>query len=500
MGRDAFRTAAFAAGAAWLAGCTALLGLDDKTFDGAGGAASTSSGAGGAGGTGGGGGAPSGGRTVWAIVSSVVGGSAAIGGLAVDAGGTIWVAGDFSGTLTLGTCPPITASGLRSAFWAKLGPQGSCDATGTFSAGSDEEVVARDIAVDPTGGVVLAGRFQGTVEVPQPAQSLTSAGSSDMFALKLDPQGNPVWSWQYGGAAFESAESVAVDAAGHTSVAGAIPGAGGQDVLVANLDPAGVLAWGKPFGSVEDDAALAVAVFPADGRVAAAGVIGATANVDSTQLFTTAENAFAVTFSAAGTAGFGAANPETGPSAMRALAFDPSGDALFVAGGFQDTLKLEADPGATPIKTLTATDVNGFVARLDLSGTADYAQVGQFEALLSPSPDRISALAVDPQSGDVVAAGAVRGEISFVDAQGAAAGGDDIVVARLDPTLTHVRWMRVIGEQGGPDSDQSAAAAAFDPTTGITVVAGTFTGSVDFGEGSPREASTPELFILALEP
>ena len=109
--------------------------------------------------------------------------------IAVDGSGNVYTTGWFTGTPDfdpgVGTSHLTSAGGL-DIFISKL------DAAGNFgwakSMGDIEEDRGYSIAVDGSGNVYTTGWFTGTVDFDSGAgtSNLTSAGSGDIFILKLD--------------------------------------------------------------------------------------------------------------------------------------------------------------------------------------------------------------------------------------------------------------------------------------------------------------------------
>jgi outer membrane protein assembly factor BamB len=97
------------------------------------------------------------------------------------------------------------------------------------------------LAVDPLGGVYVAGYTDGSFE------GATAGGSRDMFVVKFDHAGNRLWARQYGDADFESANALAADPDGGVYVAGVRnPSDGGgpiQDALLGRYSADGTLLW-----------------------------------------------------------------------------------------------------------------------------------------------------------------------------------------------------------------------------------------------------------------
>lgn len=128
--------------------------------------------------------------------------------------------------------------------------------------GSPESDFVACFAADGAGGVYVAGNTDGTL----PGQ--TSAGHTDVFLRKYDSAGNEVWTRQFGTPGWDSmswnipTRTIAVDDSGSVFmggfVAGTLPGqapAGGGDAFVRKYDPDGNELWTRQFGSEHDDRA-----------------------------------------------------------------------------------------------------------------------------------------------------------------------------------------------------------------------------------------------------
>jgi len=136
-----------------------------------------------------------------------------------------------------------------------------------YVAYSQNNAVARGIAVDNAGDVYLAG-FTGIGPFP--------TGSSDAFVAKLNPSGTAlVYFTTIGGSSSDYGSSIAVDQNGNAYVAGstessdfpvksAAQGAkpGGQDGFVTKLDANGVIAFSTYLGGSGSDSLSAIAVDP----------------------------------------------------------------------------------------------------------------------------------------------------------------------------------------------------------------------------------------------
>ena len=130
--------------------------------------------------------------------------------------------------------------------------------------GSWESDFARSVAIGPSGDVYVVGETNGTL----PGQR--SAGGRDAFLRRYDPEGSERWTRQFGGRGGEVATGVAVDGAGEAYVVGttaaALPGqrwAGDYDAFIGKYDGAGRELWTRQFGSVAGDGARGIALDPA---------------------------------------------------------------------------------------------------------------------------------------------------------------------------------------------------------------------------------------------
>jgi len=81
--------------------------------------------------------------------------------------------------------------------------------------GGTGEANYMDMAVDASGSVYVTGYFTGTVDFDPGAGvlDLTSNGGQDIFVCKLDQNGNFIWVKQIGSTGRDRGTSIALDAA-----------------------------------------------------------------------------------------------------------------------------------------------------------------------------------------------------------------------------------------------------------------------------------------------
>ena len=184
--------------------------------------------------------------------------------VAIDSTGNVYVAG-----LTAGILPDQTSDGDRDAFVRKYDPDG--DELWTRQFGSSGSDTALGVALDPGGNVYVAGRTNGEL----PGQ--TSTGPRDAFVRKYGPDGDELWTRQFGTSGDDDVREIAVDAEGNVYVggqtSGILPGqtsAGDTDAFVRKYDSNGDEQWTRQFGSSGRDRARAVAL-DSGGNVYVAG-------------------------------------------------------------------------------------------------------------------------------------------------------------------------------------------------------------------------------------
>src|SRR5262249_6104714 len=83
--------------------------------------------------------------------------------------------------------------------------------------GDIESQYGQTVAVDSSGNIALTGYFSGTIDLG--GGVLTSAGNDDMFLAKFDAQGNYLWAKQFGSPAYDYPATARFDAAGNIVLA-----------------------------------------------------------------------------------------------------------------------------------------------------------------------------------------------------------------------------------------------------------------------------------------
>ncbi|WP_437812733.1 hypothetical protein [Sorangium sp. So ce1078] len=211
--------------------------------------------------------------------------------VAVDADGSILLAGGFRDPIDLGGGPLMNPfDGLQISFVARFDADGNH--LWSRAASGDERHFPRAIAADGAGNVIVSGSFEGLLDFTGGASPLSSAGGlfdEDVFVSKFDASGNHLWSKGFGTIDIDRGEGLAVDGAGNVVLAGfflgagpgtldfgggPLPSAGSSDIFVAKLDPDGHHVWSRSYGDPNSQNAAAVAVDPWDNVLVTGGFAG----------------------------------------------------------------------------------------------------------------------------------------------------------------------------------------------------------------------------------
>jgi hypothetical protein len=446
------------------------------------------------------------------FVSAVAGGSPVndvnlgdnIRDLALDGSGNTYVVGKFSGTVDFDRGPGVyelssTPANVRTNYAAKYDASGGLVWARSFG-GNANDGNDRELAVDSGGNVYVVGSFIGTADFG--STTLTSAGSLDAFATKIDASGNIVWAKQYGGANFDIGCGVAVDGAGNVLVlAQLLPTAsGGMDALIEKLDSSnGGELWRGQFGgstsggrksSTNWARASNIAVDSAGG-VYATGEMGGTVDFDPSS-GTTAQPglAYVTKFTADGNfawaRNFSKSNSKANFAAVTPadIVIDANGT-IFTTGDFVGSV--DFDPGTQTSQkfVLTSGDSTSiraaYASALNSSGNFLWTNSTRSVSQLSAQHTVPETIAVDGVGG-VYIAGSFRGTVNFNPAATSfvltSAGDSDAFLWNLN-TNGNVLWA---GQMGGTGSDSARGIAA--DGAGSIFVAGNFSGTADFDPGA----------------
>lgn len=403
-------------------------------------------------------------------------------GVAVDAAGNVLFNGFTTSAFDIGGGPLLHGGGFDS-FLTKRDAGGQHLWSKGYGSGNGQFIWR--VATDGAQNIYVCGWFYQTIDFG--GEPLVNGGESNAFIAKLDPQGNRLWSKQFGDGDLQLCLGLAVDGAGNAIIAGPfrsginlgggpLASAGGYDAFVAKFDPAGNHLWSVRYGQASDDGAEDVAV-DAMGNVIVTGYAGGSVHYNSGP--TTAygaEDVLVLKLDPGGNELWSARFGDAGSQIAQHVEVDSAGS-IVVSGGFSSALDFGGGP-------LVSAGASAFLAKLDSAGnhlwSKALAGVGQFLPIAIDSADRITAT------------GAFIGTTSFGGAALTSAGGADLFFAKLDPAGGHL-WSKRFGDAAG----QAGRAIAIDGA-GDLVVAGRFDGTVDFPGGPITSVGGGDVFLAKL--
>ena len=217
-------------------------------------------------------------------------------GIALDASGNIFVAGETRGgfPVTSGAFQTTYGGGLNDLFVAKLSSDGArlIYATYVGGSGSDQSqlvigtssgIHGKIIAVDRDGSAYITGDTESSDFPVRNAYQPFKAGNVDAFVLKLNAAGSDVvYSTYFGGSGFETARGIAITPGGRAWIVGStassdLPvrspfqftfGGGAFDAFIAEFSRQGQLRFASYWGGGGLDAGWSIATDRLDGVTA----------------------------------------------------------------------------------------------------------------------------------------------------------------------------------------------------------------------------------------
>lgn len=390
--------------------------------------------------------------------------------IAVAPDGSVYLSGIFRDQASFGEGPArtLTANGV-DGFVARLDPAGKT--LWVRGMGGEGDDIAKAVAIDPAGDVVVAGSFSKQLALGD--STMDSKGSDDMFVAALDKDGRRLWGRRFGGPDSDGLDGVAVDRAGNIAVIGSyhvemevakdnLFAEGDIDIALIMLGPDGTPKWGRGWGSMGPDEGRAVA-FDKEGNLYVLVEFSRVVDFGGGKLQSAGNRDIGVIkLDPAGkhvwSRRFGGQLDELAVG----LAVDAAGSPI-LTGSFDDIL--DFGDGA-PLHTAGRSDV--FVAKLGRDGSTQWAQ-----KLGNTDEDIGAAVAVDGY-GNVYAAGWFWKELEVAGARHRSKGKKDMFLAAFGPSGAPL-WARTFGD----GEDDYARGVAVD--AGAIYATGTFHKTVNLG-------------------
>lgn len=300
-------------------------------------------------------------------------------GTAIDASGNIYMTGWAQSTTAVATAGAHqqTIGGNADAFLAKMNPSGTllwC----TYYGGTGEDV-GRDIVIDASGNVYVAGQTASNTAIAAGSgfQS-TFGGGIDAFVARFTTAGARTWGSYLGGAGNDYGRELVIGGstiylmgytASNTGVATAgshqpTYGGGASDSFIASIADGGVLNWCSYFGGTGDEESWAggirgSVIYLAGNTTSVSGI--ATPGSYQTNNAGSAD-AFIASFSTTGTLQGATYYGGTDEELVRGFGVDAAGN-LYLSGQTRSFNGISTSSAHQSTKAGTAADYDAFLAK-----------------------------------------------------------------------------------------------------------------------------------------
>ena len=355
-----------------------------------------------------------------------------------------------------------------------------------------------DVAVNIDGTIFVVGSFLGVLDFG-PAGIITSANDYDIFVVALDPVGKPLWARAFGGTGPDRANCVFVGGSGGVFVGGEHTGtlaldsstltsAGGLNAFVIKLLPdTGATLWGTTLGDAKDQRINAIARNPTTTNLYAVGDFEGTLKLGATTFSNLGSaDVFVEEFTPQGIHVSALRGGDAAIQSATAAAIG-SQDEIFVAGVFDGTIDLGS--GSQP----SAGGLDGFVTRI-----APAPMVPWLERFGDASMQRSNALSANPKGG-VIVAGTFEGTFDMFGKAILSQGGRDVFVASVQNDGKSA-WISTFGDADPAASvDDQEGYDVIINNAGNVFVTGYVAGSANFGSNTTTTSGDVDVFLAALD-
>jgi len=428
--------------------------------------------------------------------------------IALDNNNNVYIAGTTSSLNFPLQDPAVGANaGLADIFVTKIDASGGSIVYSTYVGGSGLDR-GDGIAVDNNGNAYVVGRVDSSsIDFPTTPGSFASSyrgGDFDGVVFKLNGQGNAlVYSAFLGGEENDSAEGVAVDAAGNAYVTGGTKSVGfpttgnayqgsrggDTDAFLTKINAAGSsLLYSTYLGGSGTDRGSAV-VIDGNGNAYLAGYSGS-ADFPTENAF---QNNFGGSFDAfvaqinTNVSGFNSLVlcsylGGAGDDKAFGIAMDSSASNLFVVGQTSSS----NFPVFNPVQATSGGGFDAFVAKISTAGAKIYATY-----LGGNGDDRGTGIAVNSVGATYVTGFTSSANFPTVSPlQGTRAGGSDAFLTKLDATGSTLLYSTYFGGSANESSASTVTATnplALDSLSNAYLTG--YTASNNFPTAAPLQAT-----------
>lgn len=356
----------------------------------------------------------------------------------------------------------------------------------------------QDIAITSTGDIVVVGAFADMIDFGK--GPMASTGSADIFVAKIDQLGNALWSKRFGDASPQLALAVAVDNTDAVYVGGSMAGsvdfegtlltsAGGDDAFLAKFESDGKFVWAHNYGDTAKQAIRQLEVSKANVIIAAGEFAGTIDFMGAKETAIGGTDVFLARFD---TSGFVAGSTRFGgmlTDTVRGLALN-SVDEIYLTGGFEGSADFNNQKSVTSTGSRDA-----YIAALKSSFSV--LEVLGFGYANGPTTYQEGYdVAIAPNDDVFLTGGFVEGlELPGQFLPNADPMARSLFLARFKPQIAGLLTSQIYGGIAGTVPE---GRLAVDAKANQLVIAGSYTGDMDFGGGKMSAVAQQDPYFVKL--
>jgi hypothetical protein len=424
----------------------------------------------------------------------------------VDAAGNVIVAGGYQGLLDFDpstATATLNAGSGSAAFLAKYDANGNyVDAVNITTGGGGAAATA--LNMDASGNLYIGGYFSGTPDFDPGAASMplsTASGSgTSLFFAKYTSAWGYILAKEICNAGIRGLKSIAVDASSNIYIAGYMRGSGDfdpsagtatltagsteDDLFFAKYSSTGAYVYAKLLSDALNDVRANSITVDASGNAYITGYFRGTVDFDpgagTSNLVSSSQTIFFAKYNSSGAYVFAkqiSTTSGTGWEMGNQILLDGSNN-IYIVGAFTGTA--DFDPGAGTVN-LVSSIADIFFAKYDNSGNYLFAK---HMAPTSNSYEQGAAITLDA-SNNIYITGYFSGTVDF-DPDATTSNLSDPsqwngFIGKYNSLGAYVSAQALDAVAGGGANGTDKATCLTRDAAGNTYVAGTFTGSLNFG-------------------
>jgi hypothetical protein len=293
------------------------------------------------------------------------------------------------------------------------------------------------IKCDKFGNAYVAGGFENTINFG--TNQFNSAGLADMFFIKLDSTGTIVWAKQFGGVGYDYGYGLVPDASGNYYLAGTfnntiivgadtIVSAGGSDIMIAKLDSNLNVLWTRHIGGTLTDDVYAITIDSWNNLVITFAFQGIT-HIEQDSLVSNGSLDFAVAkFDSNGSLLWDKSGGSSGIDGGISISTDLAGN-IYIGGQFQSTISFGG------FSLTSAGQFDALITKLDSGGNVLW-----IKKIGGTGQDGNTVVRVN-DNFDVYVAGVFEDTLNFNTQNLISQGLSDIFIVKCD-TMGDIKWAR----------------------------------------------------------